>query len=84
MSNISRNNHERENESWDELTGNFLTKLLYPEFKKEWDELEPEFQLIQATLNGREEQQISQRSSRKKPEFRRKISINPTECNPCW
>ena len=36
-------------------------KLRDPEFKKEWDELEPEFQLIRAVLNGREEQQISQR-----------------------
>ena len=36
-------------------------KLQDPEFKKEWDELEPEFQLIRAMLNGREEQRISQR-----------------------
>lgn len=36
-------------------------KLQDPEFKKEWDELEPEFQLVRAMLNGREEQQISQR-----------------------
>ena len=36
-------------------------KLQDPEFKREWNELEPEFQLIRALLNGREEQQISQR-----------------------
>ena len=36
-------------------------KLQDPEFKREWNELEPEFQLIRAVLNGREEQQISQR-----------------------
>lgn len=36
-------------------------KLKDPEFKKEWDELEPEFQLIKALLQGREEQNLSQR-----------------------
>ena len=36
-------------------------KLKDPEFKKEWDELEPEFQLIKAMLQGREEQNLSQR-----------------------
>lgn len=36
-------------------------KLKDPEFKKEWDEMEPEFQLIKAMLKGREEQKISQR-----------------------
>ena len=36
-------------------------KLKNPEFKKEWDELEPEFQLIKAMLQGREEQNLSQR-----------------------
>lgn len=36
-------------------------KLMDPEFKKEWDEMEPEFQLIKAMLKGREEQNLSQR-----------------------
>ncbi len=36
-------------------------KLKDPEFKKEWDEMEPEFQLIKAMLKGREEQNLSQR-----------------------
>lgn len=36
-------------------------KLKDPEFKKEWDEMEPEFQLIKAMLKGREEQKLSQR-----------------------
>ena len=36
-------------------------KLKDPEFKKEWDELEPEFQLIKGLLQGREEQNLSQR-----------------------
>ena len=36
-------------------------KLKDTEFKKEWDELEPEFQLIKAMLQGREEQNLSQR-----------------------
>lgn len=36
-------------------------KLKDPEFKKEWAEMEPEFQLIKAMLQGREEQKLSQR-----------------------
>ena len=36
-------------------------KLKNPEFKKEWDELEPEYQLIKAMLRARDEQKISQR-----------------------
>ena len=36
-------------------------KLQDPEFKREWDEMEPEFQLIKAVLKGREDQQLSQR-----------------------
>ena len=36
-------------------------KLQDPEFKREWDEMEPEFQLIRAVLKGREDQQLSQR-----------------------
>ena len=36
-------------------------KLKDPEFKKEWDELEPEFQLIKAMLRAREQQHLSQR-----------------------
>ena len=36
-------------------------KLQDPEFKKEWDELEPEYQLVRAVLNGREKQKLSQR-----------------------
>lgn len=36
-------------------------KLKDPEFKKEWDEMEPEFQLIKAMLKGREERRLSQR-----------------------
>lgn len=36
-------------------------KLNDPAFKKEWDELEPEYQLIRAMLNARDEQHISQR-----------------------
>ena len=36
-------------------------KLKDPEFKKEWDELEPEYQLIKAMLRARDEQNISQR-----------------------
>ena len=36
-------------------------KLQDPEFKREWDEMEPEFQLIKAMLKGREDQQLSQR-----------------------
>lgn len=33
-------------------------KLKGPAFKKEWDEMEPEFQLIKAMLKGREEQKL--------------------------
>lgn len=36
-------------------------KLKDPEFRKEWDELEPEYQLIKAMLHARDEQNISQR-----------------------
>ena len=36
-------------------------KLKDPAFKKEWDALEPEYQLINAMLKGREEQNLSQR-----------------------
>ena len=36
-------------------------KLKDPAFKKEWDEMEPEFQLIKAMLKAREEQNLSQR-----------------------
>ena len=36
-------------------------KLKDPDFKREWDAMEPEFQLIKAMLRGREEQQLSQR-----------------------
>ena len=36
-------------------------KLQDPEFKREWDEMEPEFQLIKAMLKGREDQKLSQR-----------------------
>ena len=36
-------------------------KLKDPEFKKAWDELEPEFQLVKAMLQGREDQNLSQR-----------------------
>ena len=36
-------------------------KLKDPEFKREWDELEPEFQLVKAMLRARDEQNISQR-----------------------
>ncbi|MCR5596606.1 MAG: helix-turn-helix transcriptional regulator [Lachnospiraceae bacterium] len=36
-------------------------KLEDPEFKKEWDELEPEYQLIKAMIHARDEQKISQR-----------------------
>lgn len=32
-----------------------------PEFKKEWDALEPEMQLVKAMLRAREEQKITQR-----------------------
>ena len=32
-----------------------------PKFKKEWDELEPEYQLIRALINARDEKNISQR-----------------------
>ena len=38
-----------------------VEKLKDPEFRKEWNELEPEFQLIKAMLQGREEQNLSQR-----------------------
>ena len=36
-------------------------KMKNPEFRKEWDELEPEFQLIKAMLKARDEQNLSQR-----------------------
>ena len=36
-------------------------KLKDPDFKKEWDELEPELQLVKAMLHAREDQRISQR-----------------------
>ena len=36
-------------------------RLQDPKFKKEWDELEPEYQLIRALINARDEKNISQR-----------------------
>ena len=36
-------------------------RLQEPEFKKEWDSLEPEFQLIKAMLDAREKQGLTQR-----------------------
>ncbi|MBR5790068.1 MAG: helix-turn-helix transcriptional regulator [Lachnospiraceae bacterium] len=40
----------------------FLNERLQdPKFKKEWDELEPEYQLIRALINARDEKNISQR-----------------------
>ena len=36
-------------------------KMKKPKKKKEWDEMEPEFQLIRAMLRAREEQHLSQR-----------------------
>ena len=35
-------------------------KLQDPEFKKEWDALEPEFQIIRAIMEGREENHMTQ------------------------
>ena len=35
-------------------------KLLNPEFAKEWNDLEPEYQLIRALLNGRKSANLSQ------------------------
>ena len=40
----------------------FLNERLQdPKFKKEWDELEPEYQSIRALINARDEKNISQR-----------------------
>ncbi len=36
-------------------------KMKDPEFRKEWEELEPEFQIIEAMLKARDERNISQR-----------------------
>ncbi len=36
-------------------------KLENPEFKKEWDELEPEYQLIRTMIHARDEKNMSQR-----------------------
>ena len=36
-------------------------KLKDPEIKKEWDELEPEFQLIRMMIKARDERHLSQR-----------------------
>lgn len=33
-------------------------QLENPEFKKEWDALEPEFQVVQAILQGRQEKNL--------------------------
>ena len=35
-------------------------KLKNPEFKKEWDALEPEFQIIRAIIEGREARHMTQ------------------------
>mgnify|MGYP000693631929 FL=1 len=35
-------------------------QLKDPEFKEEWDALEPEFQVIRAILNARHEKNITQ------------------------
>ncbi len=36
-------------------------QLENPKFKKEWDKLEPEFQVIQAMLQGRKENHLTQK-----------------------
>ena len=36
-------------------------QLKDPEFKKEWDALEPEFQVIQALIDARHQKQITQK-----------------------
>lgn len=36
-------------------------QLKNPEFKKEWDELEPEYQIIKAMLDARNEKAITQK-----------------------
>lgn len=36
-------------------------QLENPEFKKEWDALEPEFQVVQAILQGRQEKNLTQK-----------------------
>ncbi len=36
-------------------------QLKNPEFKKEWDALEPEYQIIKAMLNARKEKAITQK-----------------------
>lgn len=36
-------------------------QLKDPEFKKEWDALEPEYQIIKAMLDAREEQGVTQK-----------------------
>lgn len=36
-------------------------QLKDPEFKKEWDALEPEYQIIKAMLEAREEQGVTQK-----------------------
>ncbi|MBQ7371316.1 MAG: helix-turn-helix transcriptional regulator [Blautia sp.] len=36
-------------------------QLKNPDFKREWDSLEPEFQVIRAIVDGREKQQLSQK-----------------------
>ena len=37
------------------------TQLKDPEFKEEWDALEPEFQVVRAMLNARQEKHITQK-----------------------
>ncbi len=36
-------------------------QLKNPEFKKEWDALEPEYQVIRAIIDGRKNQNLSQK-----------------------
>lgn len=36
-------------------------QLENPKFKKEWDALEPEFQVVQAILQGRQEKNLTQK-----------------------
>ena len=42
-------------------------KLKNPEFKKEWDALEPEFQIIRAIIEGREARHMTRRGHRHQP-----------------
>ena len=49
-------------------------KMKNPEFRREWEEQEPEFQLIRAMLQAREDLNISQRQLSEKPGSRRLIS----------